>query len=64
MTADANFCFFFFFSVLTVIPDYAKMSWSVRADAWDTLEPLRDRVVHCFECARRYSPRLSGRVFD
>jgi len=37
---------------LTVIPDYAKMSWSVRADARDALEPLRDRVVHCLEYAR------------
>ena len=61
--SDANF-FFLLFYVLTVIPDYAKMSWSVRADAWDTLEALRDRVVHCFGCARRYSLRLSGRVFD
>lgn len=66
VTSDANFFSFFLslFSVSTVIPDYAKMSWSVRADAWDTLEPLRDRVVHCFECARRSSLRLSGRVFD
>lgn len=31
-----------------VIPDYAKMSWSVRADAWAALEPLRERVVSCF----------------
>jgi len=41
-----------FFAYLVVIPDYAKMSWSVRADAWDALEPLRDRVVKCLECAR------------
>ncbi|KAH9990559.1 hypothetical protein BJV77DRAFT_1123289 [Russula vinacea] len=32
-----------------VIPDYAKMTWSVRADAWGTLEPLRERVVNCLE---------------
>ncbi|KAH9992985.1 hypothetical protein BJV74DRAFT_795679 [Russula compacta] len=32
-----------------VIPDYAKMSWSVRADVWDALESLRERVVHCLE---------------
>ncbi|KAI0272347.1 hypothetical protein BC834DRAFT_343931 [Gloeopeniophorella convolvens] len=34
-----------------VIPDYAKMSWSVRADARDTLDPLRVRVVRCLESA-------------
>ena len=61
MTSDANI---FLFCVLTVIPDYAKMSWSVRADSWGMLEPLRDRVVRCFECARPYSLGLSGRVVN
>lgn len=42
---------FFFFAYSIVIPDYAKMSWSVRADTWDALEPLRDRVVKCLEYA-------------
>jgi hypothetical protein len=28
------------------------MTWSVRADAWGTLEPLRERVVNCLECVR------------
>ncbi|KAF8479564.1 amidohydrolase [Russula ochroleuca] len=32
-----------------VIPDYAKMSWSVRADAWGAVEPLRERVMNCLE---------------
>ena len=34
---------------LAVIPDYAKMSWSVRTQKWDALEPLRERVVRCLE---------------
>lgn len=58
VTSDANF--FFRPCVWTVIPDYAKMSWSVRSDVWDTLEPLRERVVHCLECARDYP----GHIFD
>jgi hypothetical protein len=49
VTSDIDF--FFFAYLMTVIPDYAKMSWSVRADVWDALEPLRDRVVKCLECA-------------
>ena len=28
------------------------MSWSVRADAWAALEPLRERVVNCLEYVR------------
>lgn len=36
-----------FAHAILVIPDYAKMTWSVRADAWAALEPLRERVVSC-----------------
>ena len=63
LTSDADFFFFFFFFFFCpglatqVIPDYAKMSWSVRADVWDALEPLRERVVHCLECATRLFSR-------
>ncbi|KAH9004502.1 hypothetical protein EDB86DRAFT_1949946 [Lactarius hatsudake] len=32
-----------------VIPDYAKVSWSVRAETRDALEKLRERVVRCLE---------------
>ncbi|KAH9172935.1 hypothetical protein EDB89DRAFT_1961708 [Lactarius sanguifluus] len=32
-----------------VIPDYAKVSWSVRAETRDALEQLRERVVRCLE---------------
>ncbi|KAI9440342.1 hypothetical protein H4582DRAFT_2055753 [Lactarius indigo] len=32
-----------------IIPDYAKVSWSVRAETRDALEPLRERVVRCLE---------------
>ena len=49
-TSDADF--FLFLAYAIVIPDCAKMSWSVRADAWAALEPLRERVVSCFECLR------------
>jgi hypothetical protein len=42
----------FFFVYAIVIPDYAKMSWSVRADAWGAVEPLRERVMNCLEYVR------------
>jgi hypothetical protein len=45
---------------LIVIPDYAKMKWSVRADAWGALEPLRERVVKCLECVRVRARPLFG----
>ncbi|KAI9464439.1 hypothetical protein BJY52DRAFT_1249053 [Lactarius psammicola] len=32
-----------------VIPDYAKVSWSVRSETRDSLEQLRERVVRCLE---------------
>ncbi|KAN0129893.1 peptidase M20 domain containing protein [Lactarius tabidus] len=32
-----------------VIPDYAKLSWLVRAETRDSLEQLRGRVVRCLE---------------
>lgn len=55
-TSDADFFFFFsFLAHAIVIPDYAKMSWSVRADAWAALEPLRERVVSCLEYVRALS---------
>ncbi|KAI0286076.1 hypothetical protein BGY98DRAFT_944832 [Russula aff. rugulosa BPL654] len=52
-----------------VIPDYAKMSWSVRADAWTALEPLRDRVVSCLESGAsatgcRHQVKLGERYLD
>ncbi|KAH9967481.1 hypothetical protein BC827DRAFT_1264286 [Russula dissimulans] len=52
-----------------VIPDYAKMSWSVRADVWDAVEPLRERVVHCFEAGAtatgcRHEIALGERYLD
>jgi len=47
--SDADL-FYFFLVYTIVIPDYAKMSWSVRADAWAALEPLRERVISCLEC--------------
>jgi hypothetical protein len=56
---QATRIFFFFFSFLayaTVIPDYAKMSWSVRAEAWAALEPLRERVVSCLEYVCAFFP--------
>jgi hypothetical protein len=34
---------------LAVIPDYAKMSLSVRTEKWDALVPLRERLVRCLE---------------
>ncbi|KAA1469040.1 amidohydrolase [Dentipellis sp. KUC8613] len=34
-----------------VIPDYAKMTWIVRAPTWAEVEVLRDRVVNCLEAA-------------
>ncbi|KAF8587929.1 amidohydrolase [Ramaria rubella] len=34
-----------------IIPDYAKMSWIVRAPTWEETEVLRDRVIKCFEAA-------------
>ncbi|KAF8493198.1 hypothetical protein F5888DRAFT_1636684 [Russula emetica] len=52
-----------------VIPDYAKMSWSVRADEWATLEPLRERVVSCLESGAsatgcRHQVTLGERYLD
>ncbi|KAI9510511.1 hypothetical protein F5148DRAFT_1335385 [Russula earlei] len=52
-----------------VIPDYAKMSWSVRADARDALEPLRERVVRCLEAGAsatgcRHEIALGDRYLD
>ena len=46
---------------MIVIPDYAKMTWSVRADAWGTLEPLRERVVNCLECVRALAAPFSAK---
>ncbi|TFY65870.1 hypothetical protein EVG20_g5218 [Dentipellis fragilis] len=34
-----------------VIPDYAKMTWIVRAPTWAEVEVLRDRVINCLEAA-------------
>jgi len=34
-----------------IIPDYAKMTWYVRAPTWAEVEVLRDRVQACFEAA-------------
>lgn len=34
---------------LSVIPDYAKMHWIVRAPTWAELVALRERVKACFE---------------
>lgn len=50
--------YFYYLAHAAVIPDYAKMSWSVRADAWPALEPLRERVVSCLEYVRALSFRL------
>jgi hypothetical protein len=62
-TSDADFFFLFsFLAYATVIPDYAKMSWSVRAEAWAALEPLRERVVSCLEYVRTLSFRLKTRI--
>ncbi|KAI0299325.1 hypothetical protein BC826DRAFT_967166 [Russula brevipes] len=52
-----------------VIPDYAKMSWSVRADAWGAVEPLRERVVRCLESGAsatgcRHEVHLGERYLD
>ncbi|KAJ3488658.1 hypothetical protein NLI96_g2682 [Meripilus lineatus] len=38
-------------SSATVIPDYAKMRWIVRAPTWGEVVSLRTRVVNCFEAA-------------
>ena len=35
----------------TVIPDYAKMTYIVRAPTWEETEVLRVRVTKCFEYA-------------
>ncbi|CDO72031.1 hypothetical protein BN946_scf184943.g66 [Trametes cinnabarina] len=35
----------------TVIPDYAKLRYIVRAANWVELEALRDRVIACFDAA-------------
>ena len=37
------------YDTYAVIPDYAKVSWSVRAETRDALEQLRERVVRCLE---------------
>ncbi|TFY78609.1 hypothetical protein EWM64_g5402, partial [Hericium alpestre] len=34
-----------------VIPDYAKMTWIVRAPTWDEVDVLRTRVVNCLQAA-------------
>ncbi|KAI0046993.1 amidohydrolase [Auriscalpium vulgare] len=52
-----------------VIPDYAKMSWIVRAGAWDEVEGLRDRVIRCLEAASmatgcKHKITLGDRYFD
>lgn len=36
-------------TLFLVIPDYAKMSWIVRAPTSADLLPLRERVVKCLE---------------
>ena len=35
----------------TVIPDYAKLRYIVRAPTWPELEVLRERVMACFKYA-------------
>ena len=60
-THDADFFFFFVVKYTIVIPDYAKMTWSVRTDAWGALEPLRDRVVNCFECVENQHNQIITR---
>ncbi|KAH9975727.1 hypothetical protein BGW80DRAFT_1168819 [Lactifluus volemus] len=52
-----------------VIPDYAKMSWSIRADTWDALVPLRERVLRCFESGAnatgcRHEPVMKDSYLD
>lgn len=36
-------------SLFLVIPDYAKMSWVIRAPTSADLLPLRERVVKCLQ---------------
>ena len=48
--------------MISVIPDYAKMRWAVRAPSWAELEILRERVIACFECVSYYG--LSNNVID
>ncbi|KIJ55711.1 hypothetical protein M422DRAFT_151213 [Sphaerobolus stellatus SS14] len=52
-----------------IIPDYAKMTWMVRAPTWKEVEELRDRVINCFKGAAlatstKYKIAMNEALYD